>query len=1071
MAEGDFSVKAIISADTKNFDNGMKKAQASASNLSNTFGNLSKVITGALSIIGVGAGIKAFVDFGKKSVESIEKANKSLNILNNTLKATGATSWTTSQEMVDMSKKIANSTNYTVSEIQDMESVLLGFKNITEDTFESASTAITDMATVMGMDLKSAVQTVGKALDDPISGLDSLRRQGFAFTDEQKEEMKILVQNGKLMEAQAMILEELNSTYGGAAQAAQSSFAKQKNAMEELYETVGSKLLPITEYWAESNTTTLKNLTSLIEKVNFDKIAATFEFLSEVVKDIVTQIWDDFVELFNSLEEVFGDGESLVDSFVNNFWRNFNSLYQTFQDVVHFIKSLIEGDWSVAWDYAKLIVLRMTKNVIQNFQEMINKNLGLFNSLIAGYNKILEGQDKVLIDFLHLPEKYFKSGKIPQLTGEDLIDLSSIDEMISEIEQSIKNATGKSADYELASLSEIAEITEKYSRRRKKEILDLGNTEEKTLKKNANFMKSGFTKALIKLGGEYVEIKDRTEAWNEALENVVSNTVVSLGQAFGSVFTELGKELAENSLSWDNMTAVALEGVSQVLIALGNELIALAAARAANYDYASAAAAAAGATAAFIAAGALSAVAEGFKKTSEAINESITNMKKFQELLQEWKSATNISEVVSNLKEMSLTLRELSSEYSEALRKRGSILNIAINAVQEAAVKKAIKSAEKELNRIQNLISEVIKTMNEYAETVSKTLNESINSIKSSINIYKQLYADIFFQTGFTQFSKVIALQMKESLLSVAAELWESMVNIGTDIGEILMDSIIDGSTKTDFLTEVKDYIREYVLKLAVYTEDFADKMAEAGTTLAKAFALGSTETLEDVRNQLEDLWDAAEERAKQAENFLSEVFGDISDEASQLAESLEEIGESMADNLIEALSDGLSESDFMDTMKNYIKNMVVQAVVYTEAIQAEIASIGKAISEGIANGFTELGLHEIRRDLSYIFNQANNAVSSVDSILSSVFSGYASGTNNATSGLHLVGEAGPELVRFHGGEQVYNAKETSEILNGGNLGNNNFNITFNNLQDTSAFAMMQQLQNYQRQLAINGVI
>lgn len=50
----------------------------------------------------------------------------------------------------------------------------------------------------------------------------------------------------------------------------------------------------------------------------------------------------------------------------------------------------------------------------------------------------------------------------------------------------------------------------------------------------------------------------------------------------------------------------------------------------------------------------------------------------------------------------------------------------------------------------------------------------------------------------------------------------------------------------------------------------------------------------------------------------------------------------------------------------------------------------------------------------------------------SSIF-GYASGTDYATAGLHWVGEKGPELVNFKGGESVIDA-ETSELLAKGNV-------------------------------------
>jgi SLT domain-containing protein len=86
------------------------------------------------------------------------------------------------------------------------------------------------------------------------------------------------------------------------------------------------------------------------------------------------------------------------------------------------------------------------------------------------------------------------------------------------------------------------------------------------------------------------------------------------------------------------------------------------------------------------------------------------------------------------------------------------------------------------------------------------------------------------------------------------------------------------------------------------------------------------------------------------------------------------------------------------------------------------------------------------------------------------IATGYATGSQSVRKGIALVGEAGPELVRFRGGEQVLNAKNTQKVLSGAGT-SNNFNVTFNNLQDTTAFALMQQLKQYNRTLAINGII
>jgi hypothetical protein len=83
----------------------------------------------------------------------------------------------------------------------------------------------------------------------------------------------------------------------------------------------------------------------------------------------------------------------------------------------------------------------------------------------------------------------------------------------------------------------------------------------------------------------------------------------------------------------------------------------------------------------------------------------------------------------------------------------------------------------------------------------------------------------------------------------------------------------------------------------------------------------------------------------------------------------------------------------------------------------------------------------------------------------------HANGTNATHRGLAIVGEAGPELVNFRGGEQVLNNRNTNKALSEMGKGGNNFSIVFNNTKDTTAYTMMSQLKQYNRQLAINGIL
>jgi hypothetical protein len=173
-------------------------------------------------------------------------SDQAVAILGATLRATGASAWTTSEAVQAMALKFQNMTGYADDVVLSMQNVLLGFKNIKGDNFEAASLQIINMARVMKMDLASAAQAVGKALDDPIAGIDSLTRQGFRWNEQEKEMLKTMVEAGKTAEAQKIIIDALATTFGGAAEAANNTASAIKDklnvAQGQLREEIGQFL-------------------------------------------------------------------------------------------------------------------------------------------------------------------------------------------------------------------------------------------------------------------------------------------------------------------------------------------------------------------------------------------------------------------------------------------------------------------------------------------------------------------------------------------------------------------------------------------------------------------------------------------------------------------------------------------------------------------------------------------------------------------------------------------------------------------------------------------------------------
>ena len=174
---------------------------------------------------------------------------------------------------------------------------------------------------------------------------------------------------------------------------------------------------------------------------------------------------------------------------------------------------------------------------------------------------------------------------------------------------------------------------------------------------------------------------------------------------------------------------------------------------------------------------------------------------------------------------------------------------------------------------------------------------------------------------------------------------------------------------------------------------------------------------------------------------------------------------------VVNAIADfiaNLKAEDFVAIVTGIIKAVATLGVSLVKAIPQILKGLWE-LAKGLVKGMWNLIVEALKatwKGLKWVLDL-------VVDWFKDTFGGYATGTNNAQKGYALVGEQGPELIKFNGGEKVYNATNTQKMLAGATSGNagNTFNVTFNNLQDTSAYAMMSQLRQYNRQMAINGVI
>lgn len=196
-----------------------RKIKAETNSASDGFGNMAK--SAAKMGAAVGAAAVALGGLAlRKVVQETSESEKVMAQLSATLKSTGGVSGKTAVELSATASSLQKLTTYTDEAIISAQSLLLTFKNVRGDNFDRATRAILDMSTALGKDLGSSALQVGKALENPVKGMNALTRSGVSFSAAQQDVIKGLAESGRLAEAQTLIMKELEIQFGGSAEAA-----------------------------------------------------------------------------------------------------------------------------------------------------------------------------------------------------------------------------------------------------------------------------------------------------------------------------------------------------------------------------------------------------------------------------------------------------------------------------------------------------------------------------------------------------------------------------------------------------------------------------------------------------------------------------------------------------------------------------------------------------------------------------------------------------------------------------------------------------------------------------------
>jgi len=338
---------ALLTLNTAGFQSALKNAKASTSGLKTSVTGMSSgaskgfasmgtamksaakgaaVVAAAVAAAGAAVGALAYKLI--LSGEASNTADARIRNIARSMDLFGEDSDAVANRLSSLAEKMELQTGVERNSIKVTQAKLLTFKELATSAdevggnFDRATQAAIDLAAAgFGSAEQNAAQ-LGKALNDPITGLAALRRSGISFTDGEKEKIKTLVESNRIHEAQAEVLAAIEKQVGGTAMATADASVQIKAALSQGFAEVGKPL-------ADALASLTPQFLEFVEMAK-PKLAEAGQFLVAIFRsgEAMNLIW-------NSLKIAFSES-------VNFLWASFRAtIAATGQYIVEVFKTAI----------------------------------------------------------------------------------------------------------------------------------------------------------------------------------------------------------------------------------------------------------------------------------------------------------------------------------------------------------------------------------------------------------------------------------------------------------------------------------------------------------------------------------------------------------------------------------------------------------------------------------------------------------------------------------------------------------------------------------------------------------
>jgi hypothetical protein len=292
---------------------------------------------GVLGAIGVSAGIASLIMQLREAVALAERQINAEQRVAAVVKSTGKAAGFTARELQKQAAALQKVTTFGDEEILELQAIILTFRNITQDTFKQTTEAALDLATVLGTDAKSGALQLGKALEDPIRGVTALTRSGVSFNEQQKEQIRNLVESNQLLEAQKIVMEGIQIQVGGVArEMAKTDVGKikqMKNALADVKEEIGRRLIPVQLEFMETARLVWDNFAAIAEIAYINVLQAAMdvfpqlEWVMQETGAVFVATWEAAKSFFLTFVEIVKGGLEEIGNFATAVGEGVHAAY------------------------------------------------------------------------------------------------------------------------------------------------------------------------------------------------------------------------------------------------------------------------------------------------------------------------------------------------------------------------------------------------------------------------------------------------------------------------------------------------------------------------------------------------------------------------------------------------------------------------------------------------------------------------------------------------------------------------------------------------------------------------